>query len=140
MVLPHKGGVKVVGLIGALFGAQEVQAGKLPDHLLQRLAVALVHRQKEKRKHGEHHHQSGGTGAQAAPAQKEQRHTDECAAAEADQLPLRQVESDLRFNFCQVLGDRNIGHKITLSIGQWALNADFAMLLVLKSVKHSSTV
>lgn len=59
---------------------------------------------------------------------------------EADQLPLRQVESDLRFNFCQVLGDRNIGHKITLSIGQWALNADFAMLLVLKSVKHSSTV
>ncbi len=140
MVLPHKGGVKVVGLIGALFGAQEVQAGKLPDHLLQRLAVALVHRQKEKRKHGEHHHQSGGTGAQAAPAQKEQRHADECAAAEADQLPLRQVESDLRFNFCQVLGDRNIGHKITLSIGQWALNADFAMLLVLKSVKHSSTV
>lgn len=140
MVLPHKGGVKVVGLIGALFGAQEVQAGKLPDHLLQRLAVALVHRQKEKRKHGEHHHQSGGTGAQAAPAQKEQRHADECAAAEADQLPLRQVESDLRFNFCQVLGDRNIGHKITLSIGQWALNADFAMLLVLKSMKHSSTV
>jgi len=140
LVLPHKGGVKVVGLIGALFGAQEVQAGKLPDHLLQRLAVALVHRQKEKRKHGEHHHQSGGTGAQAAPAQKEQRHADECAAAEADQLPLRQVESDLRFNFCQVLGDRNIGHKITLSIGQWALNADFAMLLVLKSVKHSSTV
>ena len=140
MVLPHKGGVKVVGLIGALFGAQEVQAGKLPGHLLQRLAVALVHRQKEKRKHGEHHHQSGGTGAQAAPAQKEQRHADECAAAEADQLPLRQVESDLRFNFCQVLGDRNIGHKITLSIGQWALNADFAMLLVLKSVKHSSTV
>ena len=140
MVLPRKGGVKVVSLIGALFRAQEVQADKLPDHLFQRLAVALVHRQKEKRKHGEHHHQSGGAGAQAAPEEKEQRNADERAAAEADQLSLRQVESDLRFNFCQVLGDRNIGHKITLSIGQWALNTDFAMLLDLRSVKHISTV
>ena len=139
MVLPRKGGVKVVGLIGALFGAQEVQADKLPNHLFQRLAVALVHRQKEKRKHGEHHHQSGG-GAQAAPEEKEQRNADERAAAKADQLPLCQVESDLRFNFCQVLGDRNIGHKITLSIGQWALNTERAMLPVLKSVKHNSTV
>ena len=58
----------------------------LPDHLFQRLAVALVHRQKEKRKHGEHHHQSGGAGAQAAPEEKEQRNADERAAAEADQL------------------------------------------------------
>ena len=128
MLLPRKGGVKVVGLIGALFGAQEVQADKLPDHLFQRLAVALVHRQ------------SGGAGAQAAPEEKEQRNADERAAAKADQLPLCQVESDLRFNFCQVLGDRNIGHKITLSIGQWALNTERAMLPVLKSVKHSSTV
>ena len=67
-------------------------------------------------------------------------HADERAAAKADQLPLCQVESDLRFNFCQVLGDRNIGHKITLSIGQWALNTERAMLPVLKSVKHNSTV
>ena len=140
MVLPRKGGVKVVGLIGALFGAQEVQADKLPNHLFQRLAVALVHRQKERRKHGEHHHQSGGAGAQAAPEEKEQRNADERAAAKADQLPLCQVESDLRFNFCQVLGDRNIGHKITLSIGQWALYTERAMLPVLKSVKHNSTV
>ena len=140
MVLPRKGGVKVVGLIGALFGAQEVQAQQLEGHLLHGLAVALVHRQKEKRKHGEHHHQSGGAGAQAAPEEKEQRNADERAAAKADQLPLCQVESDLRFNFCQVLGDRNIGHKITLSIGQWALNTERAMLPVLKSVKHNSTV
>ena len=27
-----------------------------------------------------------------------------------------------------------------VSLRQWALNTDFAMLLVLKSVKHSSTV
>lgn len=53
----------------------------------------------------------------ATPEEKEQRNADERAAAEADQLSLRQVESDLRFYFCQVLGDRNIGHKITLSIG-----------------------
>ena len=140
MVLPRKGGVKVVGLVGALFRAQKVQAHKLPDHLLQRLAVALVHRQKEKREHGEHHHQRGGAGAQTAPEQKEQRYADERPAAKADQLPLGQIESDLCFYFRQVLRDRNIGHRITLSIRQWALNTDFAMLLVLKSVKHSSTV
>ena len=95
MVLPRKGGVKVVGLIGALFRAQEVQAHKLPDHLLQRLAVTLVHRQKEKREHGEHHHQSGGAGAQATPEEKEQRNADERAAAEADQLSFGKAKHNL---------------------------------------------
>lgn len=70
--------------------------------ILAHKEVLLWHRKKRARK---------------KPEEKEQRNADERAAAEADQLSLRQVESDLRFYFCQVLGDRNIGHKITLSIG-----------------------
>ena len=41
---------------------------------------------------------------------EEQRYADERAADEADKLPLGQIESDLGFDFRQVLGDRNIGH------------------------------
>ena len=79
-------------------------------HLLHGLAVALVHRQEKEGQHDQHHEQGGGAGAQPVPAQKEQRYADERAADEADKLPLGQIESDLGFDFRQVLGDRNIGH------------------------------
>ena len=139
-MLPHEGSIGVIGLVGPFLGLDKAALDDLPYHHFKGLAVALVQGQQEARQHGEHHNQGRRAASHPAPEQKIKRDAYEKRTAEADQLPLRQVESDLRFNFCQVLGDRNIGHKITLSIGQWALNADFAMLLVLKSVKHSSTV
>ena len=142
--LPLQGGIEVVGLIWALLGPEEQDAGHIAQHYLQRLPVALIHRQQEGREHGKHHDERRRAHTYRPFEQKEKRYADERPAAETDKLPFRQVEHDLRFDARQVFGYGYISHKFSppawLHRGQWALKMLFARLPVLKRVKHRSTV
>ena len=80
------------------------------QHLFQRLAVLFVQPEQEEGEHGNHHDDGGGAASQAASEQKIKRNADERAAAEADELPLGQVEDDLGFDFRQVFGYGDVGH------------------------------
>ncbi len=44
-LLPFDHGIEIVGLIWPLLGAQDENLDDVPEHLFQRLAVALVHGQ-----------------------------------------------------------------------------------------------
>ena len=88
MVLPRKGGVKVVGLIGALLGPHDGHFDDVTHDFLQGLAVFFIQCQHEERKHDQHHTHGSHAVPHRYPEQKEKRYTDECTATEADQLPL----------------------------------------------------
>jgi hypothetical protein len=68
-VLPHKGRVSVIGLVGPFLWLDEAALDNLPDYHFKRLAVALIESQQKAGKHGEYHDQSGGAGGDAAPDQ-----------------------------------------------------------------------
>ena len=88
LVLPHKGGVSVVGLIGPLLGPQETALNHLPNHHFKGLAVPLEQGEQQPRQHGKNHQQSRRTVGKIVPGQKIKRSAREERAAEADQLPL----------------------------------------------------
>jgi len=92
LVLPHKGGVSVVGLIGPLFGAQETALNHLLNHYFKGLAVPLKQSEQQSRQHGKNHQQGRRAVGKIVPGQKIKRPAREERAAEADQLPLGQPE------------------------------------------------
>ncbi len=118
MVLPLQGGIEVVGLIRALLGPKETDAENIADNLLHRLAVLLIYPQQEEGEHDHHHAHRRRAVANRNPQQKEQRNADERPTAEADQLPLGEIERHFGFYFCQVLGDWHISHFFTSKINK----------------------
>ena len=74
------------------------------------LTIFLIHGQQESRNHGEDHQQRGHGISQRISGQKEKRNANQQTAAEADQLPLGQVEEHLGFDLGYVLRDGYIGH------------------------------
>lgn len=107
-MLPHKGNIGVVGLVGPLLGLDEAALDDLPYHHFKGLAVALVQSQQEARQHGEHHNQSRRAASHLAPEQKIKRDAYKKRTAEADQLPFGKAKHDFGFYAGQVLGDSYI--------------------------------
>ena len=62
--------------------------------------VLFVQSQKKKRQHQEYHDECRRTCADVWFCEKEQRYTDQRTAAEADKLPLREVEQEFGFDAC----------------------------------------
>ena len=56
-MLPHKGGVGVIRLVGALLGLDKAALDDLHNHHFTGLAVALVHGKQKARQHGKNHEQ-----------------------------------------------------------------------------------
>ena len=94
--LPMQRGVKVVGLIGPLLRAAEAYLNDVSQDFLEGLAVSFIHGEQEVRKHGHNHDERSGADVEIGFEQKENRHTDECAEAEEDQLSFGEVKD----HFC----------------------------------------
>ena len=86
-MLPHKGRVSVVGLVGPLLWLDEAALDNLPYHHFKGLAVFFVKRQQKARQHGKHHNQRRRAGGDAPPEQKEKRDAYKQRTAKTDQLP-----------------------------------------------------
>ncbi len=99
LILPCEAVIEIVGHVRPLFRAQEEDIRHVLCHLFQRLTVSLKHRQQEERQHHEYHDESRGACADGIFEQKEKRYTDQRTAAEADQLPLREIEQEFCFDF-----------------------------------------
>ena len=74
------------------------------------LTILLIHGKQKCRNHGEDHQQGGHGVSQRILGQKEKRNANQQTAAEADQLPLGQIEEHLGFDLGYVLRDGYIGH------------------------------
>ncbi len=110
VIQPLHGGVEIVGLVGADFGGEELRPDEVAQHLLQGLAVLFVDAEQEKGQHKANHQQSRRLVADAVPGEDIGGYADQNARAEANELPLGQVERYLRFYSGEVLGDRDKGH------------------------------
>ena len=108
--MPFNDGIEIIGLIQALFRAQEYAPNHVPQDHLQILTIFLIHGQQKCRNHRENHQQCGHGVTQRLSGQEEQRNANQQAAAEADQLPLGQVEQHLGFDLGNVLRDGYIGY------------------------------
>ena len=69
-MLPHKGGVGVVGLVGALLGTEEAALNHLHYHHFKGLAVTLIHGKQKARQHDKHHEQGRRTGGEIVTGEK----------------------------------------------------------------------
>ena len=92
LVLPHKGGVSIVGLIGPFLGTNKAALNHLLNHHFKGLAVPLEQSEQQPRQHGKNHQQGRRAVGKIVPGQKIKRPAREERAAEADQLPLGQSE------------------------------------------------
>ena len=99
MVLPFKHGIKIVGLIGALFRSQNADTNDVSDNDLQRLTVLFIHSKQECREHDNNHCHCRDACAGHAFEQKENRQTDQQTAAETNELSFREIEKHLGFYF-----------------------------------------
>ena len=66
--------------------------------------MLFVHSQHKEGQHNQHHTHSRYTVSGRFSEQKEKRYANKRSAREADKLPLGQIEHDLCFDFCLVLG------------------------------------
>ena len=110
MIPPLQGGKEIVGLVGALLGAEKADVQNIAGHLFQRLAVLLIDTQQEEGQHDQNHAQRCRAAPQRPFEQKEKRDAEYSTAAETNELAFRQVERHFGFYFGQVLGDRDISH------------------------------
>lgn len=92
MVLPHEGGVQVIGLVGPLLGPDKDGLYHLPGNHFKGLAMPFIQGEKQPRQHGEHHKERRRASGDAAPEQEKKRYADEKRPAETDKLPLCQPE------------------------------------------------
>lgn len=96
MGLPHKGGISVVGLVGAFLGLDEAALDDLAHHHFKGLAVFFV--KQKARQHGEHHNERRRAGRDVAPDQKEKRDANKQRTAKTNELAFRQPEYYLGFD------------------------------------------
>ena len=97
-MLPHKGRVSVIGLVGPFLWLDEAALDNLPDHDFKGLAVPFVQGQQEAGEHGEYHNQRGGAGGDAPPDQQKKRDAYKKRTAKTDQLSFRQSQYHLGFH------------------------------------------
>ena len=98
MGLPHKGGISVVGLVGAFLGLDKAALYDLAHHHFKGLPVFFVKGQQKTRQHGKHHNERRRTGRGAAPDQKEKRDANKQRTAKTNELAFRQPEYYLGFD------------------------------------------
>ena len=96
--LLHKADIVIFRLVRTLFGADKHYGYHGFHDFFKRLTVPLVHCEQEKRQHNKDHDQSRRTRPNRTFEHEKKRYTDECAAAETDNLPLCEVEKDLRLD------------------------------------------
>ena len=78
--------------------------------LLGGLTVLLVKREEDEREHDNHHQHCRRRQVEMCLRQKENRDTDCRSDGKTNELPLGQVEHDLRFDAVKILRDRNKCH------------------------------
>jgi len=71
LVLPHKGGVSIVGLIGPFLGTDKAALNHLLNHYFKGLAVPLKQSEQQPRQHGKNH-QQGRTSEKKESTRKKQ--------------------------------------------------------------------
>lgn len=74
------------------------------------LSVLLVKREEDEREHDHHHQHCRRRQVEMCLRQKENRDTDRRSNRKTNELPLGQVEHDLRFDAVKILRDRNKCH------------------------------
>ena len=74
------------------------------------LTVLLVKCEEDEREHDDHHQHCRSGDAEAGLSQEEDRNTRCRSQRKADELPLCQVEHDLRLDTIQVLRDLSLIH------------------------------
>lgn len=115
--MPLNDGIEIVGFVGALLGAKHQHPNHVADDVLQMLPVLFVQGEQKGGQHGEDHEHGGRGIAQRLLGCKIQGDANEQTEAEADQLPLGQVEKNLAFDLGKVFGDGYIGHFVTSLVG-----------------------
>ena len=93
-----------------MLGPDEPALDHAVQDFLQRLSVALKHRKHESRQHSDDHDHRGCTQGENVLQQEEQRHTDQDADSETDNLAFGQVEKELGFDLSQIFGYGYISH------------------------------
>ena len=114
-ILPLQQGIEVIRPVGPLTGPEDAGPDDVSGHLLQGLAVFLIHAQKEKGQHHQHHAHGGGAAPQGPQEKEEQRCSDQHSSTKTNELALGEVEHDLRFHAGQVLGYGDICQKYQAS-------------------------
>ncbi len=82
----------------------------MAQHLLEGLAVLFVDTEKEEGQHQSNHQQSRCVVTDTAPCEKIGGDAHKTARAEAHKLAAGQVKGNLRFDFREVLRNRNKRH------------------------------
>ena len=110
VIQPLQGGVQIVCLVGADLGGEKLRPNEVAQHLLQGLTVLLIDTEQEEGQHEADHQQSRRLVADAVPGEDIGGYADQTARAEANELPLGQVERHLRLYSGKVFRDRDKGH------------------------------
>ena len=85
-----------------MLGPDEPALNHTVQDLLQWLSVAFKHREHKSRQHCDNHDHRSCTQGKDGLQQEEQRHTDQNADSETDNLTLGQVEKKLGFDLSQI--------------------------------------
>lgn len=96
-MLPHKGGVGVVRLVGALLGLNKAALDDLHNHHFKGLAVTFIHGKQKARQHGKYHEQGRRAVGKNATGEKIQRDADHQRPGKTDQLPFGKPKHNLGF-------------------------------------------
>ena len=86
-------------LIGADTGAGKLDPDDVADHFFKGQPVLFVHRQQKCREHDRQHDKQCRCAAKGAAGEQIGRNAQRRPTAEADELPLGEVERDLRLDF-----------------------------------------
>lgn len=101
---------EIVRAIGTHLVADEHGLYDVVQILFGGLTVLLVKREEDKREHDNHHQHCRRRQVEMRLRQKEDRDTDCRSDGKTNELPLGQVEHDLRFDAVKILRDRNKCH------------------------------
>lgn len=73
----------------------------------------LIDGKEDRREQHQHHYHGRRADAKGLFEQKEKRNAKQRAAAEADELSLREIEQHLAFYFSQIFWDIDVGHFVS---------------------------
>ena len=102
--------VDILRSVGPGAGPEEAGADDVPHHFLKGQAVLFIHRHEERREHDPQHEEHGPGAPHRPTGQQIDRDSHQPAAAEANKLPLGEVERQLSLDPGQVIGDIHIGY------------------------------
>ena len=83
-ILPFQGRIEIVGPVRPLLWTQDADSQNIPQYLLQRLAVFLIHGQQKEGKHDQNHTKRSGAATQRLLQEKEKGHANQSPAAKTD--------------------------------------------------------